>query len=630
MPRPDITAYIDANAKGYHDALRRVRSDTDRTGQSAAMSLGNVTAALRGGAARVAALAGPVGAVAAVAGAAAMGLQRVAESVARVGDEARRAGVDVESFQELRFVAEQSRISVDALTDGMKELNLRADEYIQTGGGAAAESFERLGYNAETLAVKLKDPSALFTEIIGKLGELDKAAQIRVLDEVFGGTGGEQFMQLVERGEQALRDQIDAAHDLGQVLDEELIQKAEELDSAFRTVTQTVGVSLQKAIINAGSALLGFIESFWSFEDQRDRTLDSTMSSLGQKRIDIENEILQLRQDQRDMTDNARDLGFGEGYGNMIDKLEGELRELARQEEQILAIQKERRDRRNITPPEFIPPEPPPGDPDGSGGGGGGGGRRSITETANQEIDAYQKVSAALEEQLAMLALSEKQQRLYNAAKEAGVEVGSAEYQNLERLIEQYDSQSRAIEANRQGMEYLEQTGTEALTLLLSRTGDAEDGLKRLAAQLAVAAAQAMLLNKGPLAGLLGGGILSGGLGGGFKANTTLGAILGAVPRYANGTDNHPGGLALVGERGKELLNLPRGSQVIPNHEIRGMMSGNGGQSTVRLIMPEGWKAEVLEEAETNAVRVVEKFSGSRTFAARVHDANRQKRRGMA
>jgi hypothetical protein len=48
----------------------------------------------------------------------------------------------------------------------------------------------------------------------------------------------------------------------------------------------------------------------------------------------------------------------------------------------------------------------------------------------------------------------------------------------------------------------------------------------------------------------------------------------GGVPRYASGTSYHPGGLAIVGERGPELLNLPRGSQVIP-------MSGAGVQISV-------------------------------------------------
>jgi hypothetical protein len=37
------------------------------------------------------------------------------------------------------------------------------------------------------------------------------------------------------------------------------------------------------------------------------------------------------------------------------------------------------------------------------------------------------------------------------------------------------------------------------------------------------------------------------------------------VPGFAGGTNFAPGGLAVVGERGPELVNLPRGSQVIPH-----------------------------------------------------------------
>lgn len=45
------------------------------------------------------------------------------------------------------------------------------------------------------------------------------------------------------------------------------------------------------------------------------------------------------------------------------------------------------------------------------------------------------------------------------------------------------------------------------------------------------------------------------------------------IPKYAGGTNFHPGGLAIVGEKGPELVNLPRGSQVIPNTELP-MMGG--------------------------------------------------------
>ena len=44
---------------------------------------------------------------------------------------------------------------------------------------------------------------------------------------------------------------------------------------------------------------------------------------------------------------------------------------------------------------------------------------------------------------------------------------------------------------------------------------------------------------------------------------------------FAKGTTYAPGGMAVVGERGPELVNLPKGSQVIPNHKMGGMMGGN-------------------------------------------------------
>lgn len=59
------------------------------------------------------------------------------------------------------------------------------------------------------------------------------------------------------------------------------------------------------------------------------------------------------------------------------------------------------------------------------------------------------------------------------------------------------------------------------------------------------------------------------------------GAIGSFIPGFANGTPFAPGGLALVGERGPELVNLPRGSKVIDAQRTQGMMGGGGGQTVV-------------------------------------------------
>jgi TP901 family phage tail tape measure protein len=53
---------------------------------------------------------------------------------------------------------------------------------------------------------------------------------------------------------------------------------------------------------------------------------------------------------------------------------------------------------------------------------------------------------------------------------------------------------------------------------------------------------------------------------------------LGRVPHYAQGTDSHPGGFAMVGEKGRELTWLPPGAQVAPNHITEAILSMTGGK----------------------------------------------------
>ena len=60
-------------------------------------------------------------------------------------------------------------------------------------------------------------------------------------------------------------------------------------------------------------------------------------------------------------------------------------------------------------------------------------------------------------------------------------------------------------------------------------------------------------------------------------AEFVTGAVSGFnIPFFGSGTRSAPGGLAIVGDRGPELVNLPRGSQVTPNNQM-----GNLGSTTI-------------------------------------------------
>ncbi|GGG62764.1 hypothetical protein GCM10011415_06410 [Salipiger pallidus] len=195
------------------------------------------------------------GAVVAGIGAITTGATQAVRALSEIQQQADRAGLSVTAFQELKFVSEQSRIDVDAMVDGLKELQLRADEFIVTGKGSGEEAFRRLGYSAEDLKRRLEEPEELFLDLIDRMEDLDRAAQIRVADEVFGGTGGERFVELLRQGDDGIRQMMDRAHELGLVIEEDTIAKAAELDRKFGEITGRISTLAKTIVVDLAGAL---------------------------------------------------------------------------------------------------------------------------------------------------------------------------------------------------------------------------------------------------------------------------------------------------------------------------------------------------------------------------------------
>ncbi|RVP32281.1 phage tail tape measure protein [Sinorhizobium meliloti] len=118
----------------------------------------------------------------------------------------------------------------------------------------------------------------------------------------------------------------------------------------------------------------------------------------------------------------------------------------------------------------------------------------------------------------------------------------------------------------------------EALSKFGGTAQQATQGLVQLGSTLQ-SIPQALMANGG------GSGILSGltkyGMGLFSGSGQFASAWLkGGIGLYADGTSYAPGGLSVVGERGPELVNLPRGSQVFDTNRSARMMGGNGNSSS--------------------------------------------------
>ncbi|MFO1104603.1 MAG: phage tail tape measure protein [Amaricoccus sp.] len=399
-------------------------------------------------------IAGAITAIAAATLEAGKKVNELAGHIAEIGDKAKMAGLSAGEFQKWAYVASQNRIEVDALADGLKELSLRADEFVTTGGGSAAESFQRLGFTADELRDKLRDPSDLFLEIIDRLGDLDNnAAQIRIMDEVFGGTGGEKFVQLIEQGRQGIERTRDEAVKLGAVMDDDLIAKADDLNKMFGAVATTVGSGLKNAIISASAALYDFINSFREFQSQTDRQIANQRAAIIRERADLESQ-LRTAASGEGLTENAKRLGFGPDSPiakHEAEALQARIAELSTTQAKIDAVIADRKGQfgPNV-PPGGLPKKPVQGPdlpagwtppkvdstPPSTGGGGGSAAAdrpddlerataqiQKRTAALQAETEAQAKVNPLVEDYGFAATKAKAAQELLTAAQQAGVKI---------------------------------------------------------------------------------------------------------------------------------------------------------------------------------------------------------------
>lgn len=528
-----------ATSKNFRAMRKEAETSASRIDKAMSGALSNVGAMLKGG--LIGAL--TVGGIAQIT----RTFADTARSVAEVGDQAETAGVKLKAFQELKYVAEQNRIGVDALTDGLKEMNIQADEFITSKGksGTAAEAFKRLGYDADTLAIKLKNPSALFAEIIGRLQQLDKAAQIRVAEEIFGGTGGEQFVRLIGQGEQGIRDTIQAANDLGVVLDDDIIKKAEDIDEQFQIIATTVGTTLQKAIVDAANALSLFINAFREFENRSNASLELEQAKLAHERTSLENQILETENNPR-MTDQQR--------RRTLNNLNRQLNEKNKQDEEITRILNDRSPSNTTV---LEPFEVVTNGDDSDSGSGGGGGRRS--SSIDREREGVERLIQALKDEYDALGMTEEQKRIVHNLRRAGETATARERDQIAQLTSAIHNEEEAQARATEQAAFFRDTAYDGFMALVPAINTGNAALDSLINSLIQATAQAALLGKGPLAGLFGGasgGGLLGFLGGSPQlgiANATVaaGAMTGLYDKggyTGDGGKLEPAGIVHRGE----------------------------------------------------------------------------------
>lgn len=457
------------------------------------------------------------------------GLMEANKEIASFGDNARRAGLDLGRFQELRIAAQGLGIegkTFDAGVDGFaKKLNEARTEENELSKLFDANNIKLKTRTGELISTN--DALSAAADLISRAAtEQDKIA----IAEKLGLPN--DFVPLLERGAEALGELGRKARESGAILDSEVVAKAKEFDTAWNNAWASFASNSKAAIVTAGQGLAGL----------------TAQAAAYLKTVNEANTAQSQSAERAARRDQARQMALGNAGGR--DAIDAEAAAAARQARaRFIASEKDR----SVTT--SLPPSRPsreylgkdvtkiPGK-DKSGGSGGG---KSEEEQAQGRLDRYIesliRQRAVMEAEIATVGKS-------NAERKAAVEIAKAQV-DLDKLsasekasyiakLTQEVTANEAVRASKERLyqsqkdlneaqKYFGNAAVDALEDLIVNGAKAEDVMKRLTASLLKAALQAALLGEGPLAGIFGTRGAGGNVGGLF------GMLFGSGVKAASG-----------------------------------------------------------------------------------------------
>lgn len=459
-------------------------------------------------------------------------------NVAELGREARATNVSFEGFQELGYAAERNQIAIADLGNGLREMQDKASEFAKTGGGRAAEALQTLGFDAKSTAAALKAPDQMFESIIDRLGQLDHASQIRFLGDIFGNAEGDKFLRLLDEGKSGIEALRDEAKRDGLVIGDEFEAAAERADLAFSKLWAQARVKFEELAVAISSAFSA---------GGNGGLLDGQLGLLGWK-TDMNNELLQFK------TDAA--LGADSSDGGIRSAMMG------------VGI-----DRSNPVGPGpsaadlqswfgvTLKHMPSPRDSVGLGPQGWGDLRSLVDPSGMSTKPSTFDFADFLDKQ-------DKSALEYS---DIATGASRAEGAIAKLNIRMSDAMQQALDLSKAFRDGLTSAVTGFTDAILSGTNPLEafEGLLgNLGKQLLNAGIQSLIGSLFPTTNVFAGSAFHGGWG------------AQGLPHFADGTMSAPAGLALVGERGPELVRFRGGEQVVPN----GAFGGGGGELIVTVI----------------------------------------------
>lgn len=445
------------------------------------------------------------------------GLADANAELVRIGETAKRVGLDLQRFQELQFAGRQNGLAGKDFGTGLEGLAEKLNEARQS-----ENDLTKL-FADNNVALKNRRGEVIgINDALGQVANLVRNAatefdKIKIAEAV-GLT--RDWVPLLEQGAEAINQQAAAASAAGAVIDAEVIKKAKDferdwalaIDRWATLFKSNIGgiIEFVDVLIKKAGGLLGMVSDYAARVSAME---DIKEKGLGASRESLEYAVKRGRENGASEADLAAAV-------KQIETLKRLEAEAAKSKPIEVTVGPARTGKTTDTSSLY------------NKGGGGGSGGKSEEEQAQDRLDKYieslVRQRAVMEAEIATVGKS-------NAERKAAVEIAKAQV-DLDKLsaeekanyiakLTEEVGKNEEVRASKERLQqaqkdlndaqrYFGNAAVDALEDMIVNGAKAEDVIRRLTASLIKAVLQATLLGDGPLAGIFGTKGVGGNVGG--------------------------------------------------------------------------------------------------------------------
>ncbi len=204
-----------------------------------------------------------------LAGASVAGLAALVKGAIDAGDAfnkmSQKTGIAVEDLSRLKYAADLSDVSVEALQKGMTSLSTYMVD-AATGSGEAADQFKKLGISVRNADGSMRSSIDVLYDLADRFAAMpDGVEKTNLAVTIFGKKLGAEMIPLLNSGGDGLRAMGQEAERLGLVMSGELAKASEEFNDNVERLSKlasSAGIEIANALIPSLNKLMTeFIEA---------------------------------------------------------------------------------------------------------------------------------------------------------------------------------------------------------------------------------------------------------------------------------------------------------------------------------------------------------------------------------